>query len=178
MGAKAYFNKRDLRVIGEALDISEDCTGGFFKFSSAQWKRHRYCVKTLEHLNEHEIAPLPAFAYLHKYSPVGQDTDSRSRMRDNYCICLQDHQIIKALRRDKELHMLPLMVYVFTHELIHIVRFCNYYQRFEVKGHDRDREEGIVHQTSLEALKGLKLQKLDYILEAYRPHSMPESMAF
>jgi hypothetical protein len=177
MSAKAFFNIDHMSTISEALDIAEDLTGGYFKLSSAQWKRHRYSVKTLAHLNHDEIAPDPAFALLQKYTSTDETFDFRDWKRDLYSICLQDHQILNALRRDRDLHMLPLMVYVFTHELIHIVRFCNFFQRFDVKGKDRDREEELVHETSLEALRGLALKNLDYILEAYRPHAMPNAAA-
>lgn len=176
MSAKTFFNDDDIKTLSEALDIAEDRTGGYFKFSSAQWKRHRYDIKTLKSLKKYEIAPDPAFAVLQKYSYADRTSDLRDWKRDFYSICLQDHQILNALRRDPYLYMLPLMVYVFTHELVHIVRFCSFFQRFDIKGENRNREEEIVHETSLEALRGLALKNLDYILEAYRPHAMPSAM--
>ena len=44
------FRKEDMLTVSEALDIAEDRTGDYFKFSSGQWKRHRYDVKTLSQL--------------------------------------------------------------------------------------------------------------------------------
>jgi hypothetical protein len=75
---------------------------------------------------------------------------------------------LEALDRDRELGMVPLLVYVFTHELVHIVRFCNFSQRFEVSDmKEREREERIVHATTYNILKNLTLHKLDYILQSY-----------
>jgi hypothetical protein len=48
---------------------------------------------------------------------------------------------LEALDRDRELGMVPLLVYVFTHELVHIVRFCNFSQRFEFHMKEREKEE-------------------------------------
>jgi len=60
--------------------------------------------------------------------------------------------------------------YVFTHELVHIVRFCNFSQRFEVSTKDREKEERLVHATTYEILKELSLPRLDYILNSYETH--------
>ena len=59
------FNDDDLLTLNEALDIAEDATGNFYKFSLGQWKRHRYDVKTLSSLKANEIAQ-QAFALLNK----------------------------------------------------------------------------------------------------------------
>lgn len=179
MDVQALFSNKDIETVSEALDIAEDRTGEYYKFSFGQWKRHRYGVKTLANLRREEIAPDPAFALLNKYTwtHAGETLDVRQRKRDFYSICLQDHRILNALGRDRNVDLLPLMVYVFTHELIHIVRFCNFSQRFEVEGEGRRREEEIVHGTTLKVLKGLGLQNLDYIMDAYRSHGICELMA-
>lgn len=166
----ASFASAEIKTAGEALDIAEDRTGEHYKYSLAQWKRHRYGVKTLADLRGHEITRVPAFAVLNKYSNPGPFFERFERNRDFYTICLQDHRILKAMERDKKLCLLPLLVYVFTHELVHIVRFCNFAQRFDARGEDREREEEIVHAITMEALKGLSLKNLGYILESYRSH--------
>jgi hypothetical protein len=165
----APFRKEDMLTVGEALDIAEDRTGDFFKFSSGQWKRHRYDVKTLSQLATDEVVP-DVFALLKKSNPKEVRVEPRSRSRDFYFICLQDHRILKAVKRDRNLGLLPLLVYVFTHELVHIVRFCNFSQRFEVSTKDRQKEERVVHSTTYEILKELSLPRLDYILNSYETH--------
>ncbi len=163
------FNDDDILTMSEALDIAEDATGNFYKFSLGQWKRHRYDVKTLSSLEANEIAQ-QAFALLNKGSRAISGFESNMKGRDFYCICLQDNQILKALNRDGALGLLPLLVYVFTHELIHIVRFCNFFQRFDVSGKEKDKEEAIVHETTFEVLENLALPKLDYVLDSYQGH--------
>lgn len=163
------FETETLKTVSEALEIAEDRTGDFYKYSLVQWRRHRYDVKTQRQLKEEELVA-PAFALLHKYSGSALTDSAKSRAQDFYYICLQDRQISKALKRDRRLQLLPLLIYVFTHELVHIVRFCNFSERFEVSGEGRDREEGIVHSTTFDILKNLALPDMDYILDAYRGH--------
>jgi hypothetical protein len=156
-------------TVREALDVAEEKTGDFYKFSFGQWKRHSYDIKTLSALKVDQITS-NAFALLNKGSRVISDFESITKKRDFYFICLQDHHILEALRRDRNLGLLPLLVYIFTHELVHIVRFCNFSQRFEISGHGKDREEGVVHGLTFEILKNLSLPKLDYIIDCYKSH--------
>jgi len=169
----APFSREDMLTAGEALHIAEDKIGDFFKFSSGQWKRHSFSVRTLAQLAETEIIA-DAFALLQKHASWKQSRDARATERDHYSICLQDHQILKALNRDRELYLLPLLVYVFTHELVHIVRFCNYMQRFEARGRERDKEERIVHLTTYEILRRISMPDLNYVLDSYQDHRVCE----
>ncbi|MBW1723267.1 MAG: hypothetical protein JRH13_10455 [Deltaproteobacteria bacterium] len=163
------FDSKDMKWVNEAHEIAEDRVTNFYKFSLGQWKRHPYDVKTLRSLRDEEITP-DAFALLRKGSRSLSHYELKTKERDFYFICLQDHIIQRALRRDKRLTLLPLLVYVFTHELVHIVRFCNFSQRFTFPVKGREKEESVVHETTFRVLKGLSLPRLDYVLEAYRHH--------
>ncbi len=167
------FDSDDIKTVGEAHDIAEDRITDFYKFSLGQWKRHHYDVKTLRILNREEIAP-NAFALLNRCSRVTDGFEFKTRERDFYLICLQDHHIRRALIRDDNLELLPLLVYIFMHELIHIVRFCNFSQRFETTAWGRNQEERVVHETTYEALRDLPLSKLDYVLASYERHRICE----
>lgn len=169
----APFKREDMLTLSEALDIAEDSTGDYFKFSSGQWKRHLYDVKTVSQLSGERGIP-DFFALLTKGKNRKVEIEPSSRHRDFYFIWLKDQQILKALKRDRELSLLPLLVYVFTHELVHIVRFCNFSQRFEVSTKDREKEERVVHAMTFEILKELSLPRLDYILNAYETHRVCE----
>ena len=175
MGLRS-FDHDDLILVSDALDIAEDATGDFFKFSMAQWKRHRYDVKTLSSLGKDEIKS-NVFASLNKSSRAIGEFDSKTRTRDFYFICLQDHRILNALRRDKELALLSLMVYIFTHKLVHIVRFSNFMKIYDACGRGREEEEKIVHAKTYEILNNLPVPKLDYILDAYKSHRMWDAAA-
>ena len=169
----AFFKKNDLTVASDALEIAEDATGDFYKFSLGQWKRHRYDVKTRSSLKTEEMRS-SALAVLFKGMRMVDGFDSRTKDRDFYFICLQDHSILEVLERDRYLTLLPLLVYVFTHELIHIVRFCNFHQMFDISEKKRFREEEIVHETTFEILKDFSLPNLNHVLDSYQDHRMCE----
>jgi hypothetical protein len=167
------FEDRDIKDISDALEIAEDKTGNFYKFSIGQWKRHHYDVKTLISLSENEISNY-AFALLNKGSRATKGYESRTKSRDFYFICLQDHHILNALVRDENLALHSLLVYVFTHELVHIVRFCNFFQRFEITGRGKEREEKLVHNITFEILKDSTIPRMEYVLESYKHHRLFE----
>jgi hypothetical protein len=167
------FQNEYITTMSEALGIAEERTGDFYQFSLGQWKRHRYDVKTLKDLETNEDRPR-AFALLKKGTSVVSDFESKSRECDCYLICLHDDQILEALHKDQNLQLLPLLIYVFVHELVHIVRFCNFSQRFDVSDNRRGKEEKIVHSTTFEILKGLSFPRMDYVLHSYQSHRMCE----
>ncbi|MBA7632883.1 hypothetical protein ES703_40438 [subsurface metagenome] len=171
--ALKYFNQRQLGILGEALDIAEDMTSNYFKLSLSQWKRHPFDVKTLSNLFGEDIKD-NTFALLKKYMEAGNGKrEPLYKRRESYLICMQDHHILKALRRDSDLELLPLLAYILTHELVHIVRFCNFQMRFDTQEeHSRVKEERIVHQTTYKILKELSLPSLSYILGSYNPNRM------
>jgi hypothetical protein len=164
------FSRENMLTVSEALHIAEDKIGDFYKLSLRQWKRHRFSVRTLAELNDAEIID-DVFALLEKQYRTDKVLNATE---DHYFICLQDHEILKAAKRDKYLTLLPLLVYVFTHELVHIVRFCNFVQRFDAKGKDREREERIVHFTTYDILKDIAMLNLDYVLNSYQDHRVCE----
>jgi hypothetical protein len=167
------FQGEYISTLSEALGIAEERTGDYYKFSMGQWKRHRYDVKSLPRLGIDEIRP-HAFALLKKGTSVINDFESKSRERDYYFICLQDHQILEAINKDRNLLLLPLLIYIFAHELVHIVRFCNFSQRFDVSDERREKEEKLVHSTTFEILKGLSVPRMDYVLDSYQNHRICE----
>jgi hypothetical protein len=167
------FNRKQLYILGEALDIAEDSTSNYFKLSQSHWRQHPFDVKTLSSLFGDDIKD-NTFALLKKYVP-GDDESSQPlcKGRELYVIYVQDHQILKALQRDKELELLPLLAYVLTHELVHIVRFCKFQIRYDTEEEvSRNKEENIVHNTTYEILKELPLSNLTYIFNSYTPDGM------
>ena len=167
------FKGEDLKVVTDALDISEDITGNFFKFSTGQWKRCRYDVKTLAELTSDEISQ-EAFAVLSRRTRVLNDYKPTSLKKDYYFICLQDHQVLKAIGRDGEIGLLPLLVYVLTHELVHIIRFANFMKRYDVAGTSRELEERVVHSITYEILRKTNVARLDRVLDRYRGYRLCE----
>jgi hypothetical protein len=163
------FKSQELEVVSRALDVAEDITANHYKFSAYQWKNLNYDLKTLLSLNSGEVED-GVFALLNRGVRILDDFDHNSKKRDFYFICLQDHHILRALKRDNRLGLFPLLIYILTHELIHVVRFCSYQQRFWTSTEEREKEEQVVHETTFKVLKDLSLPHMDYILDSYRNH--------
>ncbi len=141
--------------IGKTADIfakAEELTGNHFKLSSSDWKRFKYDVKTLKDLNANEISH-EAFATLSKYTCQNESFDFGQRTFSFYQICLQDHNILWALKRDSEITFEGLLLYIAVHELIHIIRFNRFVTLFESNEREKRKEEKTVHTATFNILK-------------------------
>jgi len=163
------FSYQEMATINEALRIAEDVTSEYYKFSSGQWRRHPFDVRTKATWGG-LAPPKPVFAVLDKGVWAEEGLWPRIRGRDCYFILLEDEKILAAIGRDKRLNLLALMLYVFTHELIHIVRFSNFAQRFDVTGQLKEQEERLVHGITYDVLRGVPMKSLTYVLESYENH--------
>ncbi len=162
------FNQKQLGILGDAADIAEDLTSNHFKLSASQWKRHPFDIRLLTGLFGKDVKN-NAFAVLKKYVKPGiEKTEPIFKRRDYYIIYLQENKILKAIERDQELKLLSLLAYVLTHELVHIVRFCNFQAIFDTEETEtRIKEEKIVHQITQNILKNVSLPCISYILDSY-----------
>ncbi|MBW1980237.1 MAG: hypothetical protein JRJ12_03370 [Deltaproteobacteria bacterium] len=167
------FSTAELQIVAQAVEIAEDVTANYFKISTSQWKHVRYDIRTLADLRFEEIVK-GAFAQITRYSRYPISQPRTGRQYDYFKICLQDHNMIAAAERDEKLHLLPLAVYVVTHELVHVVRFCKFLQRFDTGPEERQKEEARVHAITSAALSPLRLSHLDYVLAAYRNYAHME----
>jgi hypothetical protein len=167
------FNQEQIQVVSKAVEIAEDVTANYFKISTGQWKYARYDIRTLAELKAEEITEY-AFAQIIRYTRKSDHTLPRERHYDFFKICLQDHNILAAVDRDEPLQLFPLVVYVVTHELVHVVRFCKFLQNFEADLPERQKEEKQVHKITQQALSRLNLPDLDHVLRAYQDYRFME----
>lgn len=166
--SRPHFSSEHRRVIAEAVEMAEDLTGNYYKISVSQWRRMRYDIKTLVDLHPEEITD-KAFAQVIKYSRTAEQMPRLDRRYDYYLICLQDHNILDAVEREEGLDLLPLALYIVTHELVHVVRFFKFVSMFETPSDERTKEESVVHSITYDILKSRKWPKMDYVLDSYTP---------
>jgi hypothetical protein len=156
-------------IIQEAVLIAEESTSDFFKLSNSQWRRSRYDILTLEALREEEISS-SALAQLAKYTCCLPGRELKSAHFDLYRICLQDHNILSTLEKQTKLALLPLLIYVITHELVHIIRFSRFHQLFDATTEEKEQEEKRVHSLTREILRPYKCPDLAEISLHYHDH--------
>lgn len=164
---RKYLNAAQLIITGQALTVAEEVVADWFHLTSSSWKQYKYDVRTLKDLSKEEISPT-GFAQIVRYGRPGFPAGLRQGI--SYRICLQDHNILKALRREPDLKLFPLMIYVLTHELVHIVRFGTFRQFFDADQKDREIEEARVHQLTYDLLRPVKVAELSVVTDLYSNH--------
>jgi len=166
MDSTRYFHQDHKELVKEAAVIAEEATSDFFKLSASHWRRAPYDILTLEALRAEEISP-HALALVAKYRGAPQDRLLGSAAFDFYRVCLQDHNILKTLKHSDGLSLFPLLLYIVTHELVHIVRFSQFLALFETPEEHKQEEERLVHRLTLKILADLKLQDLPPVIRYY-----------
>ena len=161
-----YFHPDHKELLTEAAVIAEEVTSDYFKLSPSHWRRAPFDILTLEALRSEEISN-HALALVAKYQGCPQDRLLGSAAFDFYRVCLQDHNILKTVDHRAELSLLPLLLYIVTHELVHIVRFSQFLALFETQTEQRQEEERRVHHLTQKILAPLKVQGLSPVIRFY-----------
>lgn len=160
------FHADEIGVLAGAIEVSEELISDYYKISTSEWKRYRYDIQSLKDLHEEEITDF-AFAQIRRYLQKPGERIRGSEPGDYFKICIQDHVIRQAVDRDPHIELLPLTTYVIIHELIHVVRFARFVQRFNSTPSEQEAEEKRVHALTFELLRKLRLKGLPEVLAAF-----------
>ena len=166
------FGPDDIAAINAAAAMAEELVSNHYKMSASQWLKRRYDIRTLADLDPAEIINGP-FAQIIRYEGHRHNRSLGSAAYDFYKICLQDHTILAALTEYRQLQLFPFILYIVTHELIHIVRFSKFLQQFDASPEDRLSEEKRVHATTHQVLAPVKVPGLADVLEFYAEWRIP-----
>jgi hypothetical protein len=161
------FQQDEIAILRQSIDIAEELLSEHYKISTSQWKRYRYDIQSLRDLREKEITDT-AFAQIHRYAQSPHERVRGSEPGDYFKICLQDHVIRGAVERDSSIHLFPLSLYIVTHELIHVIRFAKFLQRFDSTAPEQELEEGRVHALTYKLLDNCKVPGLVEVLSAFK----------
>ena len=164
---RAPFEPDEIAVLRQSIDLSEELLSEHYKISTSQWKRYRYDIQSLRDLHEEEITDA-AFAQIHRYLRHPHERLRGSEPGDFFKICLQDHVIRRAVQRDAIIQLFPLFLYIVTHELIHVIRFAKFLQRFDSTEPEQEAEEVRVHELTYHLLHNRKVTGLPGVLSAFR----------
>jgi len=161
------FEADKIVVLAQAIDVSEELISDFYKISTSEWKRYRYDIQSLSSLDEEEVTD-DAFAQIRRYLRRPGEKTRGSEPGDFFKICIQDHVIRRAVERDDEIGLFPLTAYIVTHELIHVVRFAKFLQRFDSTAAEQDAEEKRVHDITFELIQKTRIRGMPEVLAAFR----------
>lgn len=160
------FNLGQINTVNSSVAMAEELVSNFYKMSASQWLRPRYDIKTLADLNKEEIVCGP-FAQIIRYRGQRKNAFLGSSLYDFYKICLQDHSILSALKRSPDIKLFAFILYIITHELIHIVRFSKFLQNFDASPDEKMAEERRVHKSTGKILEPVKVPGLPDVFRFY-----------
>lgn len=157
------FDSSQLEEIQEAASMAEDLVYNYYKLPSGQRNHPRYDVVTRCSLNMDEIIIGP-LAQVIRYEGKPRNSSLGSLTYDFYKICLHDYTILTELVRFPHLSLFPVILYLVTHELIHVVRFSKFLQNFNAAKDDRLIEEKRVHEITRKILYPVNVVGLSSVL--------------
>ena len=161
------FYAEEIGILAQAIEISEDLISDFYKISTSEWKRYRYDIQSLRDLHEEEVTDI-AFAQIRRYQQRPGERTRGSEPGDFFKICIQDHVVRKAVERDPHIELFPLTAYIVIHELIHVVRFAKFLQRFDSTPAEQEAEEKRVHALTFDLLQKPRIKGLTEVLAAFQ----------
>ena len=168
MAESIIFDKKQRFWIREALEIAETAAGSYFQVDLADSERFPYDLETLANLKGLEKTHR-ALAQVCKYEYRKKELPLTPQGNEFYRICLQDDKILNTVRMEPPSLFKPLLLYVITHEIIHVVRFSLDPLKFHLNFKEKKIEERDVHRTTYEILKSFSDPKVEVLLEHYRP---------
>lgn len=166
--AHKKFAAADLAHLGEALYMAEESVSDHYHLSQHAWAKYPYEVRTLAELMDNEINGQALAQVVRMRQPK---RPGRLRGWDFYRVCVQDHNVLRALERESASELLtPLLTYVLAHELVHVVRFYKFDHLFEATAAQRGQEEMRVHDITAGILSKVKLDDLAKVINLYREY--------
>jgi len=168
MGQANFFKKRELFWVREALEVAETLAENYFSVDLGDVERYPYDLQTLVNLRGLEVTDR-ALAQVCKYECRRGASPRGLGGSEFYRICIQDHKILNAGRMEPSSLLKPLILYVITHELIHVIRFSLDPHRFHLNPKEREFEERNVHRATYELLRTLQDPQVALLLDRYRP---------
>jgi hypothetical protein len=148
------FNLEQMALVRRCQARCEALVARRFRIPALPSSVYPYEVVTLAEIAPHERAG-DALAHLLIYERPRADG-----VEHLYRICLQDDVILRRVQDSAgslavELPLDALLLYVLTHELVHVVRFQRAEQAFDEADHwRRSQEEQRVHAQALDLLRG------------------------
>jgi hypothetical protein len=137
------FSPPQRNLVFRALDEAEERTSGYYCIPPFRWEQLRFDLLTQA---DHGWEPLPepTLARVRRLQRVNRD-----RAFDFYRIELNDQGILEAAHRENLLKDLyPFLVYILTHEMVHMVRLSSILDEPDVLIPCKETEEQRVQRVS------------------------------
>ena len=162
--ALEVFTSEQRGLVDRAAGEAEKEVGRYYCIPPRGWQHLPYDLLTQE---DQGARPLPD-PVLAETARVQGLSPARKRPYDFFRIQLNDRSILHAASRERlngELH--SFLVYILTHEMVHLVRLCAILRREDESGLARDVEEARVQRIARQILAGARYPAIGPILAAF-----------
>lgn len=160
------FSPEQVIMTESILSQTEERVADFYQLHFRDHRKIRYDIRTHSGLDTHERTD-HGLAQVCKYE-CSRHGEDRWPSFDFYRICLQDRKVLDLIQATGlNIEMTPLLMYVLTHELVHIVRFCLMGQAFFVPDAEWMKEENRVHSITRKILKEMRQKGLSPVFEYF-----------
>ena len=160
-----FFSDSERRLVISAQGEAEERTSGYYCIPPRHWQRLQYDLITGKDLG---WEPLPDTA-LAKVQRVAQINVRRPVPADFFRIQLNDPTILSAAKREKlEPDIYPFLVYIITHEMVHLVRLSSILDRDDHPPSGADVEEERVERISRQILSRTGCEHFKPVFERFR----------
>lgn len=168
--AERIFNLDEILLLDRAWGLASSVVADDFRFDFEDFNSWPVDIKRYPELRPEEQIK-GVFAQLFRYARPGPVVTAGRP--DYYRICLYDPAILAAVTKEPGLELEALLVYILTHELIHVARFAKFMELFSLSPEGRRSEEEIVHRETFRLLRKINLRGLDLVLSLYQNHRLP-----
>lgn len=162
------FSREQRKLIVCATDEAQERTSRYYCIPPHHWQRLPYDLLTRQ---DHGWEPLPdeVLAGVHQVKAV---TPARASSYDFYRIQLNDPGILTAAHRERlSSDLYPFLVFIITHELVHLVRLSSILDDVSRLPHSPQAEEERVQAISRQILSNTEYRSLEPVIEKFcRPH--------
>ncbi len=153
MGQRIRFGEPEIKVVKKELAQAEKLLSCYYCIPAWEWNRYPYEIRTQGDLKEEE-GSADVLALVAKYGLPPPRDAAKKDPREFFGICLQDENIMKAASRDPaNISFDALILYILTHELVHVFRFANQFEDYLIPSQMRGAEESRVHKITRHILE-------------------------
>jgi hypothetical protein len=158
------FTPRERCLAFHALADAEARTSGYYCIPPFRWQKLHYDLLTRK---DREWRPLPE-GMLARTQRCELRTTRRPELSDFFRIELNDPGILTAAHRERLRNdIYPLLLYILTHEMVHLVRLSSILTDAEQLTLPRESEESRVSQIARSILMTATAPGLDAVLERF-----------
>jgi len=170
-GRARGFDLEQLALVHTSLRRCEGLVAHSFRIPALPSQQYPYELLTLADLQGPERAE-DALAHLVIY-----ERQRRTKLEHLYRICLQDDRILERIGPQRGHDWLSaLLVYILTHELVHVVRFQRNEESFLADPASRRPEEDRVHQLTLSLLEQARAPHWERLAELHGNPVVPAQL--